>query len=144
MTALSLLFLFACSSEPEATPEPAPEPAPAEEEPEEEGEGKGAKSIDCKATGYTLGGKVGDKMVVKCPSGCDSSGSVWGDLRYTPDSAICKAAIHAGAIPASGGKAQVQFKEKFGPFEGAEKHGVTSNPWSTPSEPSLVIKGKKK
>jgi len=147
MTALSLLFLLACGSEPEAAAPPA-EASPAQKEapPKDGAHGKGgaAKSIDCKATGYTLGGKVGDKVLVKCPSGCDSSGSVWGNNRYTPDSAICKAAIHSGAIPASGGKAMVLFKEKFGPFEGSERNGVKTSPWSTPYEPSLVIKGRKK
>ncbi len=118
--------------------QPAPAPAPAKD-----AGGKGAKTIDCKTTGYSLGGKVGDKMVVKCPGSCDS-GSVWGDGRYTPDSSICRAAVHSGAIPASGGKAVVQFKEKFGPFEAAQKNGVKSSAWSTPYEPSLVIKAKKK
>jgi hypothetical protein len=139
-----LVFFLACGAEPTETPEPPPAPEPAAEPAPAPAQGGGkAQSVDCDATGYSLGGKVGDKILVKCPSGCDS-GSVWGDGRYTPDSRICRAAVHSGAIPASGGKAMVQFKEKFGPFEAADKNGVKSSAWTTPYEPSLVIKGKKK
>jgi hypothetical protein len=140
-----LMGLMACG---ETVAEEPVEKAPAEvvkEEPAEKPADKAGKAtaIDCNATAYTLQGKVGEQTLVKCPAGC-ASGSVWGDDRYTPDSKICAAAIHTGAITADGGKAMVMFKPKMGDFKAASKNGVDSHAWTTEYEPTVVIKGKHK
>jgi len=150
---IALSLLLACGSseapppepEPKEAPAPAPDPEPAPKKGKTKGKAKAggkAKSIDCGTTGYTLQGKVGDRITVSC--GSCSTGSVWGDGRYTPDTAICRAAVHAGAIPAKGGRAVVVFKEKFGPFEAADRNGVSSSSWSSEYEPTLVIKPARK
>ena len=60
--------------------------------------------------------------------------SVWGTDRYTYDSSICTAAVHAGKIShLNGGIVTVQIKPDPGSYSGSTRHGVTSNnygPWS--------------
>jgi hypothetical protein len=49
------------------------------------------------------------ELVCRC-SASDGSGTVWGTDYYTDDSRLCAAAVHAGAIPASGGIIGVQTR----------------------------------
>lgn len=57
-------------------------------------------------------------------------GSVWGAGIYTTDSSICAAALHAGALPASGG-GDVTVKPAAGcaVYAGTTANGVTSSSW---------------
>ena len=49
-------------------------------------------------------GDPGSIFLVNCPEKCSSSkGTLWGTAIYTTDSAICRAAIHAGVIQDNGG-----------------------------------------
>jgi hypothetical protein len=67
------------------------------------------------------------------------SGSVWGTDRYTGDSSICAAALHAGVIAAKGGTVKV-FREGSCPkLVGSTRHGVTSRDWG-PYESTFAFK----
>jgi hypothetical protein len=64
---------------------------------------------------------------IKCTCPAMAGGrTVWGSDRYTVDSDVCRAAVHAGAVPASGGEATVTLAEGCPIFRGAPKNGVQS------------------
>lgn len=56
-------------------------------------------------------------------------GSVWGTGRYTTDSSVCGAALHAGAIPATGGTVTVRTAGGCGGFDGTTSNGIKSRRW---------------
>ena len=58
-------------------------------------------------------------------------GTVWGTDVYTRDSSICRAAVHAGVIPASGGTLTVKATAGRDSYSGTERNGVTSNSFGT-------------
>ena len=63
---------------------------------------------------------------------CDADalkGSVWGSGVYTSDSAICAAALHAGAVTEEGGEVKVAPAEGCGAYLGSAANGVSSNSW---------------
>jgi TIR domain-containing protein/LCCL domain-containing protein len=63
-----------------------------------------------------------------CGSGAaSSSGAVWGTDLYTDDSALCLAAVHAGAIGPEGGLVTVQRSEGRPLYVGTARNGVTSH-----------------
>uniref|UniRef100_A0A8C9S3B5 Cysteine-rich secretory protein LCCL domain containing 2 n=1 Tax=Scleropages formosus TaxID=113540 RepID=A0A8C9S3B5_SCLFO len=67
---------------------------------------------------------------VFCPSGCKDSPSYWapvvGNKIYLDSSSICRAAIHAGVIKASGGYVDVLAMKKKPNYVGAVKNGIKS------------------
>lgn len=68
----------------------------------------------------------------KCPENrMKNPGSVYGDGRYTTDSNVCTAALHAGVLQASGGEVTVHTDEGCERFPAAQKNGVTSREWRT-------------
>ncbi len=58
-----------------------------------------------------------------------TASSVWGSGVYTRDSNMCNAAIHAGAIPATGGKITVKASPACDKYTGSTKNGVTTGGW---------------
>lgn len=65
---------------------------------------------------------------IKCTCPAAASGrALWGTDRYTVDSDVCRAAVHAGAVPAAGGEATVTLAEGCPIFRGAPKNGVLSS-----------------
>ena len=56
----------------------------------------------------------------------EAAGPLWGTDVYTDDSSICQAAVHAGAIPRSGGPVRVQAAPRQESYAGSERNGVTS------------------
>ncbi|QFT60044.1 LCCL domain protein [Sulfitobacter sp. THAF37] len=66
-----------------------------------------------------------------CPEGSDSGGSVWGSGPYTGDSDVCRAAVHAGAIPAAGGQVRVTAAPGRDAYEGTSQNGVTTSRWGS-------------
>jgi len=68
---------------------------------------------------------------VSCTCGANAKGSVWGDGIYTTDSAVCAAAVHAGAAPATGGKITLKKAPGCASYAGAAKNGVTSSSWGS-------------
>ncbi|XP_013397759.1 uncharacterized protein LOC106164412 [Lingula anatina] len=93
-------------------------------------------SFVCKSTGATVPAtcaNTADKACssaicsFQCPSGCSAStASVWGTGVYTDDSSICRAAIHDGRIPASGGQVTISKTRGGTRFSGSVKNGITS------------------
>ncbi|MBZ4394166.1 M57 family metalloprotease [Myxococcus faecalis] len=70
-------------------------------------------------------GQTGKQLRCACSSG--GSGSVWGTNNYTDDSDICRAAVHAGVMPPSGGKVTVEVQPAQSTFIGTTRNGVTSS-----------------
>jgi len=82
------------------------------------------------------------------PQPASSPRSIWGTLIYTTDSAICRAALHAGAIDRRGGQVTLIPMPGRRAYRGEERNGITSNaygPWSAsfrfagvaPPDPSI-------
>lgn len=61
-----------------------------------------------------------------CSAEAVAAGSVWGSDVYTSDSSICRAARHAGIIPAEGGTVQVIPAPGMPSYAGTTANGVTS------------------
>ncbi len=58
-------------------------------------------------------------------------GSVWGTGVYTTDSSICRAAVHSGLIPPTGGKITVNGAAGCPKYVGSEQNTVKSSDWGT-------------
>lgn len=88
--------------------------------------------IDCSFAAQWLEGEFGTVRTVTCPPGCDQSGSaVWGSNVYTDDSSVCVAAIHAGAISASGGVVDVEIVPGLETHPASTQNGITTSEWGT-------------
>ena len=72
-----------------------------------------------------------------CNCAAKPAGSVWGNGIYTTDSSICAAAVHSGAVPATGGKVALRRAPGCVSYSGTAQHGITSAPW--PSYDSSFI-----
>ena len=60
-----------------------------------------------------------------CPPG-GTAGTVWGNVRYTDDSSVCTAAVHAGLITfEDGGRVVIEMREGDARYQGSVKNGVT-------------------
>jgi predicted nucleic acid-binding Zn ribbon protein len=71
-------------------------------------------------------------VTCRCAPEAAMSGSVWGSGTYTTDSRVCRAAVHAGAIPASGGVIVVTPAPGLPAYAGSAAHGITTSnygPW---------------
>jgi hypothetical protein len=85
--------------------------------------------------------KPGDETACTCAAS-NTRGSVWGVDTYTTDSALCAAAVHAGAIPASGGEIRVKSSPGCNSYQGSSRNGITSGSWgSFPGSYYFVGKG---
>jgi hypothetical protein len=69
--------------------------------------------------------KNGEAIKCTCPA-LAGGRTVWGTLRYTVDSDVCRAAVHAGAAPAAGGEVTVYLAEGCPILRGHAKNGVQS------------------
>ncbi|WNG44739.1 protease B [Archangium minus] len=70
-------------------------------------------------------GQNGTKIACSC--GAVSGGSVWGTDLYTDDSNVCVAAVHAGAIPATGGAVVVTIQPGQSSYTGTTRNGITTS-----------------
>jgi hypothetical protein len=68
-------------------------------------------------------------LVCACSAEAAASGSVWGDDLYTDDSAICRAAVHAGTITAGGGTIWVFERPGQDSYAAVTRNGIASNSW---------------
>jgi hypothetical protein len=68
-------------------------------------------------------------VVCACSAAAAGSGSVWGSDLYTDDSAVCRAAVHAGVIEASGGTIWVFERPGLASYPAVTRHGVASSAW---------------
>jgi hypothetical protein len=73
-------------------------------------------------------GFSGRSQVVTCTCSADQTtqGTAWGTDVYTDDSSICRAAVHAGAIPPTGGSVRVQPAPGRQSYAGSARNGVTT------------------
>ena len=62
-----------------------------------------------------------------CPGEATLRGSVWGTDTYTADSATCRAAVHAGMLPQTGGTVSVQMLPGGERYPGTTRNGVSSS-----------------
>ena len=63
----------------------------------------------------------------RCTADVMLSGAVWGTDVYTEDSAMCRAALHAGRIPPTGGTITALRAEGRPLYVGSTRNGVQSN-----------------
>ncbi|TQF15573.1 protease B [Myxococcus llanfairpwllgwyngyllgogerychwyrndrobwllllantysiliogogogochensis] len=69
-------------------------------------------------------GQNGTQIRCSCPA--VSGGVVWGTDLYTDDSNACAAAVHAGAIPATGGTVVVVIQPGQSSYTGTTRNGITT------------------
>lgn len=69
-------------------------------------------------------------LLCDCPSEATATGSVWGDEVYTDDSAICRSALHAGAIGTEGGQVFVVEAPGQSAYPAVTRNSVASNAWT--------------
>jgi hypothetical protein len=75
---------------------------------------------------------TGTQCVYACPPGFPLTGTIWGTTIYTDDSAVCKAAMHAGLISqAAGGSVTIAIADGQQSYAATTQNGVTSSGWST-------------
>lgn len=80
-----------------------------------------------------------DALTCFCPSEATATGAVWGDGVYTDDSAICRAALHAGAIGTRGGMVDVFEAPGQPSYPAMTRNGVASGAWTTAWGRSIVF-----
>ncbi|XP_019631532.1 PREDICTED: uncharacterized protein LOC109475363 [Branchiostoma belcheri] len=74
----------------------------------------------------------GEAFTAVCPAGCATTGSsVWGTAIYTDDSSICRAAIHDGRIPATGGVVTVYKLPGQSSYQASTQNGITTGRWGS-------------
>jgi hypothetical protein len=81
----------------------------------------------CSFNSTQIVGAPGTYSVVSCPAGCAQTGGLWGTDVYTGDSAICRAAVHAGIIPDAGGYVGVLLDVGQPAYRGSVRNGVRSS-----------------
>ena len=101
--------------------------------------GGGAIEAGCSYDARQLDGKDGTTFRVACPPGCDTPSSTYGTGVYTADSPICKSAIHAGAIPASGGVVTIKLEAGRPAYRGSEQNGIESRDYGKYSRSYAVV-----
>jgi LCCL domain len=82
---------------------------------------------------------LGTSYQIACPSGCESSGGLWGTDIYTADSAICRAGIHAGAIAPGGGVVTVQTQPGRPAYRGSARNGIQSSDYGSYGKSYAVV-----
>ena len=107
------------SREPSGSPQPIASGAP-------QAQG-GPIEAGCSFTGQQLKGEPGAIFSVSCPANCSEVGGLWGSDTYTADTSICRAAIHAGAVPAAGGNLMVRIDPGRPAYRGSVHYGVRSS-----------------
>jgi LCCL domain len=101
-------------------------PAASDESAGSEAPAGGVIEAGCNFNGGQLQGELGSEFQVACPDGCAAQGATWGSDVYTVDSAICRAGIHAGAIPATGGIVEVRLEAGRPAYRGSARNGIES------------------
>jgi hypothetical protein len=84
----------------------------------------------------------GDSTELECSCPPTGGGAVWGTDFYTDDSSLCDAAVHAGAIPATGGIIRARATPGRDYYTGSRSNGIISNDYGTWSR-SIAFDGAK-
>jgi hypothetical protein len=91
----------------------------------------------CSFDARQLTSKDGTLFRVACPSGC--AGGIYGTGVYTADSSICRAGVHSGVIPESGGVVTVTLEPGRPAYRGSEQNGVRSSDYGKYSSSFAVV-----
>lgn len=67
-----------------------------------------------------------DPLDCLCTGEATQKGDAWGDLDYTSDSTICRAALHAGAVGPLGGQVIVTRQAGRDRYSGSTRNGVVT------------------
>lgn len=82
--------------------------------------------VEWRTTGRGLSTSIASIVTVACPPNGEL-GTVWGTDRYTDDSSICSAAVHAGVIGVErGGVVALQATGEQAAFAASSRNGVRS------------------
>ncbi|XP_078695106.1 properdin-like [Branchiostoma floridae x Branchiostoma belcheri] len=84
----------------------------------------GQQQISCTTQSRHINGP---SFTAVCPGGCATSGSVWGTAIYTDDSRVCRAAIHDGRIPTTGGVVSVNKLPGRSSYQASTQNGITTS-----------------
>ncbi len=87
---------------------------------------RGAAKAALKACPTNMQG-VSGALACECSASATGAGPVWGTDIYTEDSAICRAAVHAGAIGAKGGPVSIIAVGGQPSYSGSNRNGVASS-----------------
>lgn len=79
----------------------------------------------CPADGGTMRGR--QTFRCQCDASATRSGQVWGTGIYTDDSAICRAAVHAGATTLDGGVVTLIRRRGRDSYEGSSRNNVSTS-----------------
>ena len=108
---------FTTSAAAAPVPPPAPAPPPAAACPDNMlAQAPGSAPLRCRCT----------------PEATQRAATVWGTDAYTTDSALCRAALHAGAVRRAGGEIAVRVLPGLPRYVGTTQNGVTTQnfgPW---------------
>ncbi|WP_207538867.1 LCCL domain-containing protein [Sabulicella rubraurantiaca] len=110
-------------------PAPAPAPAAAVSPPPAAAIPPAATLQACPERWRDLGSSAPARLECLCSADAIArTSTVWGTDVYTDDSALCRAALHAGAVPVSGGRVTVLREAGRTTYAGSTRNGVaTSN-----------------
>ena len=78
-----------------------------------------------------VGLPVGTRLTCTCTSAATTTGTVWGSEPYTADSAICRAAVHAGEVGREGGRVRLRVTEGRDRYVAGNRRGVATGAWSS-------------
>jgi outer membrane protein OmpA-like peptidoglycan-associated protein len=112
---------------PQATPPAVAAPAPAAPMPQAPAPQAAVPPAAPQACPRDMMGQAGAAGTLTCTCAAGAmGGSVWGSAPYTADSAICRAARHAGVVPAEGGTVTVRMLPGEPRYLGSTRNGVQS------------------
>lgn len=77
-------------------------------------------------------GENGQRFLYTCPPNPSRTnlGTVWGSEVYSDDSAVCVAAVHAGALTlAAGGRVVIEIRAGETSYRGTTWNGVATRDW---------------
>ena len=120
------LSLAACAVTSAAAPPVANGPPVGEPPPAPVAAAPAPINATCAMSGRDVRGDDGSQARFICPAGCEREGEVRGTISYTGSSRVCRAAIHAGAIPPSGGVVTLRKDAGRRAYRGSVRNGVKS------------------
>lgn len=96
------------------------------------GEARPADVAGLETCPFAAGGRaVGTELDCRCGAEATQSGAVWGSGPYTADSAICRAALHAGAIGRGGGEVRLRVVAGRDSYPAGSRNGVAASNWGS-------------
>lgn len=91
-----------------------------------------ASAADCPSDVLATKLKEGEGLTCSCAANINTTSGLYGTDRYTADSGVCLAAVHAGKITAAaGGEVTLYTGPGCGQFKSTTQNGVTSSAWGS-------------